>query len=153
MFISRPLFSLIASVVLLGVQSLFAQEFDPPEAPLADDATPVAASVTFSDASSVNITSKRGQFPLVAIGPKETISVSLQFVLAVDNSLILQALDGGKTSQPNVSVGTDGKASIAFESGIKPGIYRVSLNQGGTSTTLQFWVADPQNPELAPPSL
>jgi hypothetical protein len=60
-------------------------------------------------------------------------------------------LDAGKVTvagNRNV-VGANGMAILQFSDAQRPGLYRLVINCGGTASTLQFWVPDPDNPALA----
>jgi len=69
--------------------------------------------------------------------------------------MIAGALDGGivTSAQTNPTIAADGTVSIQFQVASQPGLYRVVLNTGGVFTTLQFWVANSQNPLANPLAL
>lgn len=119
------------------------------------DSDPSAA-ITFADAKSLKVKSKGDRFGLVGVNAGETVNVQLQFspTLAT-SSIVIQALDGGvvPASDQENAVGADGKASMRFQAGTQPGLYRVLMNVGGTISTLQFWVADATSPAANPPVL
>ena len=114
------------------------------------------AVMTFANNSSLSMRCKNGQFPLVAASAGQTVNIQLCFPLtAALTNVIVEPLDGGTlpSGQSEMSIATDGTASIQFQPGNGPGLYRVLLNQVGSISTLRFWVADPQQPNSGPPAL
>jgi len=150
--------ALLASVHLITIPPALTQSLGPVPltAPsLTSDGSPTAA-MSFPNGSSLAVRSKSGRFPLVAANAGQSLNIQLQFAPnAVDNGLIVQSLDGGviPDAQGNSATAADGTASIQFQTGSRPGLYRVLLNQGGSISILQFWVADPQQPNSGPPAL
>lgn len=108
------------------------------------------AAITFSNGSSLKVRSgKSGDFPLVATEPGESVTIQVRFPTNLGRAgLVVQALDGGiiPKVQQDSSLTADGTTSIQFHVPSQPGLYRVLLNGGGIIATLQFWVADPENP-------
>jgi hypothetical protein len=66
-------------------------------------------------------------------------------------TVTVRPLDGGEVIG-GISV-TNGSASIAFQAGSQPGLYRVVVDGDGTTATLQFWVVNPLNARANPPVL
>lgn len=102
------------------------------------------ATITFENGASIRIHSGREQFRPIEIRPGETVQIQLQLPPGLANTLVaIQALDGGLTSG-DVVIAQDGTASIAFQAGVQPGLYRVLLMAArGRSATLQFSVPTP----------
>ncbi len=123
--------------------------------PLPINGSPTAV-MTYPDGSSLIVLSKNGRFPL-AVGPAGgAVSIQLRFLPnPIDSSLMVGPLDGGTVpdSQMSTAIGVDGTVTIQFQPDTQPGLYRVLLNQAGTMSLLQFWVADPDCPLCGPPAL
>ena len=121
--------------------------------PILSDGSPTEA-ITFGDNRSVNVRSKGGRFPLVAADPNKVAQVQLQLTPGA-RSLTIALLDGGvlNSGAQNSAVAADGTTSFQIQPGAHPGLYRVLLIDGGTTTLLPFWVADPQNPRSNPPTV
>jgi hypothetical protein len=82
------------------------------------------------------------------------VAVTVQFPSQWANTaLTLQSLDGGNISgqASNAVVAADGTVSFHFQTGNKPGLYRVFMIGAGGNSTLSFWVADPTNPQINRP--
>jgi hypothetical protein len=114
-----------------------------------------AATVTFASGASTQISSQSGYFPLVASNAGEAHTINLQLSAGAPRNLTVQPLDGGaiNAGAERSAVSVDGTTSFQFQLGMKAGRYRVLLNDGGVTTLLQFWVADPQNPQANPPTV
>jgi hypothetical protein len=143
----------LVSLNCVAISSDFAQSPTPtptatPTAtppPLLPDGCPTAA-ITFPDSTSLTLRSHGGLFPLVATQTAQSLNIQLRFPLTLANTpLIVQVLDGGTLSngQGNQIIGGDGTASIQFQVGAEPGLYRVLLNVGGAITTLRFGASGP----------
>jgi len=119
------------------------------------DGRPTAA-ITFPSGTFLQLRSTSDLFPLVAADPGASLNIQLRFPVSFAGATIIaQPLDGGIASiaQDNPTIAADGTASIQFQAASQPGLYRVLLNTGGVFTTLQFWVANSQNPSANPPAL
>ena len=129
-----------------------APDASPPS--IQSDDSPIAT-VTFASGASIQISSPSGCFPLVASNAGEAHTINLQLPAGLPRNLIVQLLDGGALNAGGQSsaVSVDGTTSFQFRPGTKSGRYRVLLNDGGVTTLLQFWVADPQNPQANPPTV
>lgn len=129
-----------------------APEASPPS--IQSDDSP-SATVTFASGASTQISSQSGYFPLVASNAGEAHTINLQLPATAPRNLIVQPLDGGAlgAGAQSSAVSVDGTTSFQFQLGMKAGRYRVLLNDGGVTTLLQFWVADPQNPQANPPAV
>jgi hypothetical protein len=119
----------------------------PPPAP----ALRPSATFTFADGTQITTRSTNGRFRLVGLHLNETVDIALQFpVVLLSSSAMAQPLDGGNIISVSTSpVATGGLTLIRFQAGNQPGLYRVLLLGFGGSARLQFWVADPNNPNLA----
>jgi len=116
----------------------------------------LTAAITFPSGTFLQVRSTSDLFPLVAADPGASLNIQLRFpVNFAGATIIAAALDGGIASiaQDNPTIAADGTASIQFQVASQPGLYRVVLNTGGVFTTLQFWVANSQNPSANPPTL
>jgi hypothetical protein len=147
----------LVSVNLVSISNLSAQS--PPAAgssppSIQSDGAPTAA-VTFPSGASAPMRSRSGRFPLVASSPGQAVTVKLQLPPGAARNLVVQSLDGNALSAgaQTSAIAADGSTSFQFQPGARPGVYRVLLNDGGTMTLLQFWVADPQNPRSNPPTV
>lgn len=110
------------------------------------------ATFTFGNGQKITPRSATRRFRLVGLHPGETIDVALQFPAGLGNSATAQSLDGGKLISFSKShEGTGGLASIRFQAGNQPGLYRVVVPGTSPPLLLQFWVADPHNPRANPP--
>jgi hypothetical protein len=119
----------------------------PTPPPVTIDPRP-SATFTFADATQVATRSTTGRFRLVGLNQNETVEVAL---LSPRGSLGRSAgplsLDGGKIISVSTSqVATGVLTLIHFQAGNQPGLYRVLVAGLGASARLQFWVADPNNP-------
>lgn len=102
------------------------------------------ATITFSNGESVTVHTKQQQFRPVAVLSGETVNVQLRLPLEWANTPVaVQALDGGFVSEGTV-VAADGSAAIAFQAGVRPGVYRVLVSANSRSTMLRFSVAGPK---------
>jgi hypothetical protein len=112
-----------------------------------------SATFTFSDDSEISANSANGHFRLVGLHLNEVIDVTVLFPAGWENaSLAIQPLDGGiLTSPANTSIAEDGTASLRFQAGNLPGLYRIALISAGGHSILQFWVNDPGNQQVDPP--
>jgi hypothetical protein len=141
-----------AVLVAADLSAAFGQSLQPvaPAAPALRANETAAATITFSNGSSLKVSSgKSGEFPLVAANPGETVNIQVRFPANLGRSrIIAQALDGGviPASQQDSSLAVDATNSIQFQLPIQPGLYRVLLNGGGAMRTVKFLIVDPQNP-------
>jgi len=130
-----------------------------PPVVVTDEPTPTPAAVdprpsvtfSFADATHVTTRSTEGRFRPVGLHLNEVVAVTVQFPSQWANTpLTLQALDGGNISgqASNAVVTADGTVSFHFQTGSKPGLYRVFMIGAGGNSILSFWVADPTNPQI-----
>lgn len=112
-----------------------------------------SATFTFGDGQKITARSRTGRFRLVGLRAGEVVDVDLQLPNRLSaNFAMAQPLDGGKLiSFSKGDVGLGGLASIRFQAGHQPGLYRVFVPGFGAPWLLQFWVADPKNPRANPP--
>jgi hypothetical protein len=107
--------------------------------------------VSFSSGESVEVQSTSDVFPPISAGAGETVNIQFAFPLvAAGGSLLAQPLDGGVVLADNLPIGLDGTVSMQFQLGALPGLYRVLLNVAGQIMTLQFSVANPDEPSPTP---
>jgi len=86
------------------------------------------------------------RFSPVAVLAGERVTIQLSLPARFANTLLaVQPLDGGRASG-KVVIQADGRATLAFEAGAQPGLYRLLLVTGDKSATLQFSVPNPANP-------
>jgi hypothetical protein len=87
---------------------------------------------------------------LVGLHLNETVDIALVFPRTLlASSAGPLSLDGGKIIASTSPTATGGLALIRFQAGSQPGLYRVLIPGLGPSARLQFWVSDPNNPNLA----
>jgi hypothetical protein len=147
----------LLTLVICGALSALAPRLPPPPPPPLDDEpapTPAAnlhpsATITFADATQIIFRSTTKRFRVVGLHPNETVDIALQFSTPlVRNSASAQPLDGGRIISFSInSGGGNGLASIRFQVGSQPGLYRIRVPGLAESPLLQFWVADPNNPK------
>lgn len=110
------------------------------------------ATFTFGNGQKIKARSTTRRFRLVGLYPGEIVDIALQFPAGLANSATAQSLDGGKLISFSKSpLGVNGVASIRFQAGTEPGLYRVFVPGTSPPVLLQFWVADPNNPRANPP--
>jgi hypothetical protein len=129
------------------------------------------AQITYGDGSLVVAPGSGGTFPLIGLQPAQPIQVVVQ--LTPNHALqlyMIEALDGGEVippaegsapmSSPGQSLApipdvTTQSAQLAFTfvPGLLPGSYRIALRNGTRSMLLEFWVQDPNNPQVNPPTI
>jgi hypothetical protein len=109
------------------------------------------ATVTLSDASVVVTRAAAGKFQMVAARPGELITVIVPFPpLALGTTAAVSALDGGKLIGTSPVPIIHGAATIHFQAGSQPGLYRVLVLGLGPAATVQFWVQNAQRPATSP---
>ena len=109
------------------------------------------ATVTLSDASVVVTRAAAGKFQMVATRPGELITVIVPFpLLPLGTTAAVSALDGGKLIGTSPVAIVHGAATIHFQAGSQPGLYRVLVMGVGHAATVQFWVQDAQRPGTNP---
>jgi hypothetical protein len=109
------------------------------------------ATVTLSDASIVVTRAAAGKFQMVAARPGELITVIVPFPpLALGTTAAVSALDGGKLIGTSPVPIIHGAATIHFQAGSQPGLYRVLVLGLGPAATVQFWVQNAQRPATSP---
>src|ERR1051326_3103763 len=136
---------------------------------------PPYATVTYADGSSVVAPGAGGTFPLVGLALNGAVQVSVQYPQdsraslnpsPAGNVIVVQALDSGAiipaagaSSFPDlcdqpacqavaVLLDTQLKLTFGFVPGVIPGSYRVALRHGARTMLLEFWAADPSNPQI-----
>ena len=118
--------------------------------PVVPDLRP-SATFTFADATQIKSRSTSGHFRFVGLHQYESVDVALQFSATVlSSSAVALPLDGGKILSFAINKGAVGPlASLRFQAGDQPGLYRVLVRGLGAPAMLHFWVADPNSPNLA----
>jgi hypothetical protein len=130
-----------------------AQPAVPGPPPVLPDGSSTAA-VVFPNGQSITMVSRLNLFPLVGAAAGDTLNVQLRLPPAFAALVMTaQALDGGivSASAANLTVAADGTASLQFQTGNQPGLYRVLLYLNPVLVTLRFWVLDPSS--FNPPTL
>ncbi len=90
---------------------------------------------TFERVSSVD-----GVFAPVELAPGESVTVQSQLPSSLVNTpSFVQPLDGGMITS-ELTVSADGRASLGFQAGTQPGIYRLFLGARGKTVMIQFVV-------------
>ena len=114
-----------------------------------------SATFTFADGAQVKTESTTGRFRLLGLHLNEAVGIALESpAVLISNSVSAQSLDGGTISSFSMNPGGSGAlASIRFQAGARPGLYRVFVPGLGAHALLQFWVIDPNNPKATPPVL
>jgi hypothetical protein len=131
-------------LTLLICGALSAQALPPPMPPIA--ALRPSATITFADTTEIIVRSTTRRFQLVGLHPNETVDIALQFFAALPGtSVTAQPLDGGSIISFSIDRGSD-LVSVRFQVGSQPGLYRIRLPGLAEAPLLQFWVADPNNP-------
>jgi hypothetical protein len=116
--------------------------------PLAQKAT-----VSFADRSSVQSRAASGKFQLVALHPSESVNIALRVSAASGAAMSVRVLDGGGVVGPSTVSVANGEASVGFQAGSQPGLYRVLVEGSGTKALFQFWVSSAADPAGRPPVL
>ena len=140
------------------------------------------AQITYGDGSSVVAPGSGGNFPLIGLQPTQPVQVVVQLASNHALQLyMIEALDGGTVTPPAgpaVPVPSPSPKQIpcidppgvcfapipdvttqsaqlifTFVPGLLPGSYRVALRNGTRAMLLEFWVADPNNPQINPPAI
>jgi hypothetical protein len=89
---------------------------------------------------------------MVALHANESANITLPISAdGIGKRAAIQLLDGGTILGVTQASITNPEASIAFQAGTKPGVYRVAVRGAGPPATLQFWVRNTQNPTASPP--
>ncbi len=117
----------------------------------------LSATITFGDGTSLNVSkSETGDSELVALNPDEVVNLQLAFVTPnAGHRLVVQSLDGGvaQAVDRNSAPAADGTLKLSFRAGASPGLNRLLIINGATSSTLRFWVINTQQPDANPPLL
>jgi hypothetical protein len=114
------------------------------------------ATVIFPDNWFIKTRCTDGLSPMMGISATETVNVQVTFPpTVVGQTITVEALDGGMAgaTKTDETLGVDGVVPFNFTAGDQPGLYRIVVKVGDTSSTLQFWITDPDNPDETPPLL
>jgi hypothetical protein len=114
-----------------------------------------SATITFADRTQIKTQSTTRRFPLVGLHLSEAVDIALDVpAVLLSSAATAQSLDGGTVISFSMNPGGSGTlASIRFQAGAQPGLYRVLVPGLGGPGLLQFWVIDPNNPKAKPPVL
>jgi hypothetical protein len=121
----------------------------PGSCPIATAQEPEGASsgqIILGDGEEIQEYSTRGKFAPLTVEALETNDVTLQFSTSLAGApVIVQALDGGALSgSESTTIDGAGKASLQFQVGDQPGVYRVLVIAEGTVSMVQFEVPNPE---------
>lgn len=124
-------------------------ETSPP--PLASDGIPTA-SIMFPNGRSLQLSGGGGRFPLVSGIPGQNLTIQCRIPPSLAPSLVILPLDGGKVTLLSPPT-PDGLTTVQFQPKSQPGLYRVMVALGTYTTTLQFWIPNPEgdNPATLTP--
>jgi hypothetical protein len=111
------------------------------------------ATVSFADRSSVQSRAAAGKFQLVALHPSESVNIALRVSAASGAAMSVRVLDGGGVVGPSTVSVANGEASVGFQAGSQPGLYRVLVEGSGTKALFQFWVSSAADSAPRPPVL
>jgi hypothetical protein len=114
-----------------------------------------SATFIFADHSQVQTQSTTGRFQLVGLHLSEAVDIALDVpAVLLSSAATAQSLDGGAIVSFSMNPGGSGTlASLRFQAGARPGLYRVLVPGLRGPGLLQFWVADLNNPKANPPVL
>lgn len=163
----------LVSVYLLLCSRLVAQELEPdPDMVVIQPPTQIAeniineyiplpetdplATVVFPNGYLIEARTRDGSSPLMGILANETVNVQLTFpATCIGQTILTEALDSGlaTAARPDETLGSDGMVPFVFTAGDQPGLYRIVIKVGETVSTLQFWVANLEDPSVNPPVL
>jgi hypothetical protein len=112
-----------------------------------------SAAITFADGTQVKTQSTGRRFRLVGLHASEGVDITLDVpAVLLSSAAIARSLDGGTIVSFSMNAGGSGTlASLRFQAGARPGLYRVFVPGLAGPSLLQFWVADPNNPKAGPP--
>jgi hypothetical protein len=89
---------------------------------------------------------------MVGLHPNESVKITLPISAdGIGKPAAIQLLDGGTILAVTQASITNPEASIVFQAGTKPGVYRVAVRGAGPPATLQFWVRNTQTPTAYAP--
>ena len=128
----------------------------PGSLPLSRTGNGPIAVISFADGSSLTTSAERGVSDLVALQPEEAVNLQLNFPASTaGRRVVVQSLDGGfaKASGDGSIVNPDGTLNLTFQAGASPGLNRILILDGGTSSLLRFWVINTEQPTANPPLL
>jgi hypothetical protein len=162
-----------ASVNVLGLAQLAAQSdseqvvLEPPIALSTVSSSPTPApvdspqddpsvTVVFGNGGSLTTLAAQGLTALIGIGAAETVIVQTAFPSASAGEIVLaQSLDGGVVTADGAetTIDVEGRITLNFTAGDKPGLYRLSVRTGENISIIQFWVPNPADSSGDPPVL
>ena len=112
-----------------------------------------SATITFADRSQIKVQSTAKRFQLVGLHLNEAVDIALDVpAVLLSSAATAQSLDGGAIISFSMNPGASRTlASLRFQAGARPGLYRVLVPGLAGPGLLQFWVADPKNPKAKRP--
>lgn len=97
------------------------------------------------------------KFEQIGIDPHKVVTVTVQYPVAMaGQAIVAESLDGGRiiVRGQTLAIDQQGFLTFGFQAGDPIGFSRITLYNGETVQTLQFWVNDlshpDQNPQSAP---
>lgn len=135
----------------LTAPGLSAQEAEIPPVPAPTPGSPAiekgpAAQITMEDGTGVSFVLRGRHARRVLLRAGQRTTVILQYDPSYAGLILeIAALDGGNISFPGDRnfVASNGMVVLQFSDAQEPGLYRVAVNWGGTASTLEFWVPNP----------
>lgn len=121
--------------------------------PLADPRAPLAAVIDFGSASLKRPGKTGRKFEQVGIDPHKVVTVTVQYpVDMAGQTIVAESLDGGRVivQGPALLIDEQGLLRFGFQAGDLIGFSRLTLYNGETIQTLQFWVNDLSHPDQNP---
>jgi hypothetical protein len=152
---TKKLLSLVCIAAIaaswLPLTNLSAQDAEIPPVPAPTPGSPAiekgpAAQITMDDGTGVSFQLRGRHARRVLLRAGQRTTVILQYDPSYAGLLLeVAALDGGNIGFPGDRnfVASNGMVVLQFSDAQEPGLYRLAVNCGGTASTLEFWVPDP----------
>lgn len=134
----------VFTIICLPAGTLSAQSIPPVPEPTPGTPAPESgptAHITMDDDTTVSVKSRGGRTQRVLLYPGQTASVMLRYEGYAGGALTAVALDSGRIT---VGRATEEGIPLQFDGVNQPGLYRILLNCGGSTSLLQFWVPEPE---------
>lgn len=143
----------IAGVCLLQITAQAQDPGDSSDPQAVDPRAPLSASIDFGS-SHVEHPGKGGQkFEQIGINPHAVVSVTVQYPVGMaGQAIVAESLDGGRiiVRGQDLIIDDQGQLSFGFQAGDPIGYSRITLYNGESIQTLQFWVNDLSHPDQNP---
>lgn len=98
----------------------------------------ISATITFANGETVKLFAS-DRFRPVSVAAGETVTIQTQLPQQLTTvPAVVQALDGGTST--DIAIAPDGSASMSFQAGSEPGLYRLLFSARGRTAVLQFQV-------------